>query len=201
VSESFRCFVAVNIPAQLREDIGAFLAREAATVRGVKWAGAGAMHLTLKFLGDVGGTRIPEVSGALDSALAGETPCTVRLRGAGAFPSPARARIVWIGVGDGGAELVGFAGRVDAALSALGFAPEERPFVPHLTIGRVKASPRDREAIPRLLSSVQERVWGSFLVSAVHLMRSELYPSGPTYSILHETCLPGNPRAAEGAHR
>lgn len=195
--ETCRCFIAVALPASLREAIREFLLRRAPAVGGVKWVGAEHLHLTLKFLGEVGRERIPAVAGALDAALAGFAPFPTRLHAAGAFPSPARPRVVWIGVAAGAAELAALAAAVETALSPLGFPPEDRPFAAHLTVGRVKAPPRDPAALPALIDAVRDRTWGEFVVPEVHLMRSELFPEGPRYSILHTTSLPGAPRPAE----
>lgn len=199
MSAGYRCFVAVGLPDDLREEIGAFLEREAVRVGGVRWVAREQLHLTLKFLGDTPPERVPEIGRALDAALAGVSPCTLELRGAGAFPSASRPRVVWIGAGAGAAELGALAAAVERCCSALGFPAEERAFAAHLTVGRVKAPPRDPAALPRLLAAVRERVWGRFLVPAVHLMRSELFPAGPIYSILHETRLAGGPAQTEGA--
>jgi 2'-5' RNA ligase len=194
-----RCFVAVNLPEGIREGIGAFLDREAGGVPGVAWVAPPRLHMTLKFLGDVEERRIPGLGEALDAGLSGAAPFTLGLQGAGAFPSVERPRVVWVGVSAGARELAALAGAVEDALAPLGFPREPRPFAPHLTVGRVRARIREAGALPRLVSAAARAPFGSFLVPAAHLMRSELFPSGPTYSILHETSLSGTPRAAEGA--
>ena len=187
---ALRCFVAVEPPQELRETIAAHFAREGRGVPGVRWASAEALHLTLKFLGDVEPARLPELEGGLGAAVARSRPFTLELRGAGAFPSPQRPRVVWVGVGAGAAAAQTLAGDVDAAASGLGFAPEARAFAAHLTVGRVRTPARDPGALPRLLAAVKEREWGSWVVRAAHLVRSELFPAGPIYSILREMSLP-----------
>lgn len=190
MSGSVRCFVAIELPAGLREGIAAFFARAGREIAGVRWAGGSRLHLTLKFLGELAADRLSEIRVAVEAAVAGHDSFALVLRGAGAFPSVRRPRVVWVGTGTGTAEASGLAASLEVALAPLGFAPEPRPFTPHLTVGRLGAPPPDRTALPRLIDSVRDRVWGETLVPAVHLVHSELFPAGPIYSTLAAIRLP-----------
>jgi 2'-5' RNA ligase len=196
VNGTLRCFVAIALPAAVRESVAAHFAREGRGIAGVRWTGAPGLHLTLKFLGGVEAGRLPAVFAAVDAAADAHAAFSLQLRGAGAFPSPERPRVVWVGAGAGAAEASALAGTLEGALAPLGFAPEARPFAPHLTVGRVKAPPRDRGALPRLIAAVRDRDWGEFLVPAAQVLRSELFPAGPIYSILHEARLRAAPDTA-----
>jgi 2'-5' RNA ligase len=191
MNSAVRCFVALTLPEAVRESIAGFFAREGRAIAAVRWTEAPRLHLTLQFLGDVAADWLPAVRAAIDAAAAGHGPFRLEVRGAGAFPSAQRPRIVWVGVGAGAVEVSGLAASLTAALAPLGFAPEARPFTPHLTVGRLREPPRDREAIPRLLAAAADRIWGETLIPAVHLMRSELFPAGPIYSILAASPLSG----------
>jgi RNA 2',3'-cyclic 3'-phosphodiesterase len=193
VNGGLRCFVAIGLPESLRETVAAFFAREGRGVPGVRWAPGAHLHLTLKFLGEVAADRLAEVRAAVEAPLADHGPFAMELRGAGAFPSVQRPRVIWVGLGAGAAETMALAGALERSLAPLGFAPEQRAFTPHLTVGRVKAPGNDRAALPRLIAAVRDRVWGETVAREVHLMRSELFPAGPIYSILHATILPGTP--------
>jgi 2'-5' RNA ligase len=183
--------VALGLPESLRESVAAFFAREGRGVPALRWAPGSHLHLTLKFLGDVAAHMLPEVRAAIEASLADHGPFAVELRGAGAFPSVQRPRVVWVGLAAGAAEATALAGSLERSLAPLGFAPEQRAFTPHLTVGRVKAPGPDRAALPRLLAAVRDRVWGQTVAREVHLVRSELFPAGPIYSILHTTSLSG----------
>jgi 2'-5' RNA ligase len=191
MGERLRCFVAVNLPGELRETIGEYFAALRKDVRGVKWVAAANLHLTLKFLGSVEPEKAKRVGEALDGALAGTRPVGVTLSGAGAFPPRGRPRVVWLDLAAGGSEMTALQAAVEGALAPLGFAPEGRRFTPHLTVGRVK-SLKNAAALFAALDSVRDREWGRFTASAVHLMRSELFPTGARYSILHEVRLTGD---------
>jgi len=109
----------------------------------------------------------------------------VPAEGLGAFPDPRAPRVLWIGLPEYGGELTRLASDVEAALVAIGFAPESKPFHPHLTLARVKE--RSRE-VGRALSQggllEQEMRLGSLAVDALCLMQSELRPSGAVYAEL-----------------
>lgn len=184
MAERFRCFLAVNLPDDLKRTVGGFIDSLRAEVRGVRWVRGENLHLTLKFLGDVESGIIPDIGKALDGVASDVGPIPVTLCGAGVFPPRGRPRVVWLDLTRGGDELAALQRRCEGVLAPLGFPPEERPFTPHLTIGRVKDL---RSPIPLgdALAEASSRNWGDFVVERVHLMRSELFPTGPRYSILH----------------
>jgi 2'-5' RNA ligase len=105
-------------------------------------------HLTLQFLGDTNETDVPAIARALVRAAEGHEPLSLRYGGLGAFPEPARARVVWAAVGAetaGGeadpAPLVALARSVGEALRPLGFPTEGRAWHPHVTLGRLRRRP------------------------------------------------------------
>ena len=112
-----------------------------------------APHLTLKFLGEVAPERNGAIVALLGAAARASRPFVLRLEGVGAFPSPSRPRVVWVGVTAGRLEVVELAERVRTALEPE-FGPEPEPFVPHLTLFRVR-SPADRMAALALLSGAR----------------------------------------------
>jgi 2'-5' RNA ligase len=93
--------------------------------------------------------------------------------------------VLWVGLLNLGGDLTRLAADVEAALTAIGFAPESKPFHPHLTLARIKEQSRD---VGRALSQEglleQEMRLGSLPVEAVSLMKSELRPSGAVYTEL-----------------
>lgn len=149
--------------------------------RDVAWVARDNVHLTLKFLGGVETSRLDAVVGALAGVAAGCRPFDLTVRGLGAFPSPARPRVLWAGTGEGAAPAAMLARRVDDALVALGFAPEPRAFAAHVTLGRVRA-PRSN---PRLAEALAGgATFGRQRVDRLTLMRSELSRGGARHSEL-----------------
>ena len=183
-----RSFVAVEVSREVREEVRAFVEARGSGIRGLRWVKPENLHLTVKFLGDVPEGRLPEVGSALEEAAAGHCPLRLDFRGAGVFPPRGRPRIVWIDLAAGGAGMAALREDVERSLEPLGFPPETRPFSPHLTIGRAR-SLEDPAALTLALAEVGEKRWGASVADRVHLMRSDLFPTGPRYSILHEVRL------------
>jgi RNA 2',3'-cyclic 3'-phosphodiesterase len=150
-------------------------------VNDVAWVASDNFHLTLKFLGPVDSERLGTLTDTLTSAAAACAPFKLELGGLGAYPSPARPRVLWAGLDTGAAPAAELAMRVDEALATLGFTRQARAFSPHVTLGRVRqphAQPRLREAL------AATRVIGTVEVARVSLMRSDLSPRGARYTEL-----------------
>jgi len=167
----------------VREALGAAIERLRGTARGVAWVAPENLHLTLKFLGSVDETGLAALTSALTSAVTGLAAFDAEVRGLGAFPTPTRPRVVWAGIAAGAPALVDVAGRVEAALAALGFPPDERPFSPHVTLGRVR-QPGRAPALAGALAAGAGRAFGRTRVGRVSLMRSDLSPRGARYTEL-----------------
>jgi RNA 2',3'-cyclic 3'-phosphodiesterase len=106
-----------------------------------RWVNVDGLHLTLRFLGATPDVRVQELSVAVAAAAAGAAPFRVELTGGGAFPDPARPRVLWIGIGTGVAELRALERRLDVELQRLGWSTDDRPLQPHLTLARTDGVP------------------------------------------------------------
>jgi len=175
-----RTFVALELSEDARTGILGLV--EEMRRRGVRasWARSGTLHLTLKFLGDVEEDELPGVVDAVERASGQVSTFTFETRSLGAFPSPRRPRVLWVGV-DAPDELFALARAVEDELAELGFPREQRRFHPHITLGRV----RDPEAESVLslyeeLSAPRERT----VVGEVRVMRSTLQPGGALHELV-----------------
>jgi len=97
---------------------------------------------------------------------------------------------VWVGIEEGAEALCELAQRVEQALEPLGFAREERPFSPHVTVGRVRSS-RARDKLAAMMLEQRQHAFGEMEVERVELMRSDLRPTGPIYTSQCEFLLTG----------
>lgn len=149
--------------------------------RGVAWVSPENLHVTLKFLGHVDEARLEPMRGALGGAAAAGPPFDLAITGLGAFPTAARPRVLWAGVGRGAEALAALAAAVERALAALGVPPEDRPFSAHVTLGRVR-EPRRDPALAAALAAGAARDFGTLRVAHVSLMRSDLSPGGRRYT-------------------
>lgn len=180
-----RCFVAVELPAGVRAGIASEQTRVRASAPGadMRWVDPDAFHLTLKFLGEIAAARLPEIVETLRVLAAVAAPLPLAVGGVGAFPSPRRVRVVWVGVTAGAAELARLAGAVDRALAPLGLAPEARPWRAHLTVGRVR-SPRRLGRLAAAIEGTTRVEIGAWTAREVVLYRSHLRPAGAVYEVI-----------------
>jgi len=177
-----RSFVAVPLDAAAQRALVALERELARAAPELKWVDPELMHLTLKFLGDVAEERLPEVTSAVRAALAPFRAFDVQLSGAGAFPDPAHARVLWAGAGAGTPELASLARAVEEAVEPLGFERESREWRAHVTLSRVKTRLREPAKLQEALAAPHELP--RFRVDRVHLMKSEQSPRGLSYTPL-----------------
>lgn len=184
-----RLFVAVNLPDDVRHATYEATAPVRNAVADVRWTPAESLHVTLKFLGEVHEARCEAIAAALHAAGRAHAPFPMRLDALDAFPSRARPHIWILHVEDDGG-LGRLHHDVDARLEQLGFERDERPFVPHVTIGRTRArrgsTPAQPPALPRVNAGSEIRV------ESVDLMKSQTDPRGARYERLAAAPLAGS---------
>lgn len=196
VAEQIRTFIAIELDDPQKRalsDLQSRLKRERGS-NAIRWTAPENIHLTLKFLGNVDADMMLDLQGAVADACTGASPFVLKLGGVGAFPNINRANVVWIGVQGDIEAATKLAQNIDEACAALGFPHEERPFSPHLTLGRVNrdASPRDRQGISEMITNAAareleplQRSKGHVLrVERVSVMKSELSSGGSKYTRL-----------------
>ena len=193
-----RCFVAVDVPAEVRARVAELAARlrQAAPRADVRWSSVETLHVTLKFLGEVPDARVPDVARALTGVVGGHAPLALEAGGAGGFPSATHPRVVYMGIRGDVAELARLAGAIDGALAGLGFPGERRVFRGHLTVGRVR-SPRGAQGLADALRSAAGATAGAWTAEEVVLYRSRLHPTGAVHEVVARFplagCGPGDP--------
>jgi RNA 2',3'-cyclic 3'-phosphodiesterase len=179
-----RLFIALTPPPEVQRTVWEAFRPLRARDLPVKWVSPEGVHVTLKFLGEVGDERRDELIAALAAAAVGTRPIPLAVRGAGVFPDTERPRVFWAGVQpDGALELL--ADSVERSFAALGFPTEGRPFRPHLTVGRARrnARPRDFSGMDRMLEGVV--VAAEAVLETVDLVRSTPGPEGSVYHTVH----------------
>lgn len=169
-----RAFVALEIPRELREALARFQEELRAVGLDVRWTPSEQIHLTLKFLGEIEEARVDPLRRDLEAGAARHPAPRLQIVGIGAFPEQGPPRVVWAGCR--GLD-PGIADAVDVAAARQGVLRESRAFVPHLTLGRVKAAGRLREAI----GAARERRFGRMAPKELVLFRSTLRPSGAVH--------------------
>lgn len=175
-----RCFIAVDVPAAVREAAGRAQESLRAAGADVKWTSPGSLHVTLKFLGGLEDAAVERAKARLAADVPSRGRLRLRFRGLGAFPERGRPRVIWAGCEGDLDGLAALARAAEEAGREAGVEPEARPFAPHLTLGRVK-SPRNLEALEALLPRFRDADFGECPVQAVVLYKSTLRPQGAVY--------------------
>jgi len=175
-----RAFVAAELPANVRADLAAAARELSRPGADVRWTAAENLHLTLRFLGLSSPEVIRTLVEGLAHRLAQETPPAVTLAGLGAFPDAGAPKVLWAGVAGGADDLVRLAACTEDAALEAGFPPEERPFMPHVTIGRVR-SPQGLEGLRTALVAARFGPSGPFPVRHLTLFESLPGPAGAVY--------------------
>ena len=178
-----RLFVAINIPAEIRDTIYADAAALRSATAGIRWTAAPSLHVTLKFLGEQQDDLVPNLRAAMESVAAKHHFVNVNTTGFGAFPNFRRPRVVWVGM-TGESELRALANDLDRAFVPFGVAAESREFRAHLTLGRVKGELSAAESAALGAAARQAAPPRGVPVRTIDLMRSELGPGGSRYSVL-----------------
>ena len=189
-----RLFIAFDLPENVKESLATAMDSLRAVLRGpFGWVSPDGMHLTLKFLGNASSGRVDEIADAVRQACAGREAFALRLSGAGTFPAGRSPSVIWAGLDGDVDELASLQREIEDAMEPLGFPKEKRPFIPHLTLGRVRDRLPAAEIgrLAELLASVRYGDQGPFAVERIALKRSELGPGGARYSTLSEAGLTG----------
>ena len=185
-----RSFLAIELPKPILGKIEEVQGDLRSTHADVRWVSPEKIHVTLKFFGNIEESRIDLIFKSIEEPMRDALPFSVRVRGAGAFPSLKNPRVIWMGLADGKEMLISLQKQIEDRLAKIGFEPEDRPFQPHLTLGRMKSS-RGKEELVRRMEKYTEEEFGAFQVERVVLFKSDLRPSGPVYTLLRVLRLGG----------
>lgn len=186
--KSIRTFIAVELNDPNQKSLELLITTLEQSEVDVKWIRPPNIHLTLQFLGDVSVEKIAEIKSSLDKTLASFPKFTFVIDHLGAFPSSERPQIIWVGVKEGHRELQELAGCVQTRLQQLGFPGEQREFIPHVTLGRVRSSRNCAALICGLKSTVIPQPILQ-IVEEIVIFQSHLTPSGPIYRPLGKISL------------
>ena len=179
-------FVAVDVGDAVRREVTRVIGLLTGKLEAVKtppkvvWVKPAALHVTIKFIGEVEPPDIERLQ-ALLAAPIDVPPFELVWRGIGTFPPPKNPRALWLGVTSGAAALAHVEAEVSRRLAGADAVElEDRAFLPHLTLGRVKMAGAGVDW-PKILKAVELRHVAS-VVDRVTLYRSRLSQQGPHYT-------------------
>jgi RNA 2',3'-cyclic 3'-phosphodiesterase len=181
---SWRIFIAVELPSTLRQQISRHITelRRAEPEVRASWSRQENLHLTLKFLGETSVSGIPNLSEAMQAAVARVSPFEITIDGCGAFPSRGQPRVLWIGIQDPSRQLIRLQQALEDEGEKRGFDRERRDFHPHLTLARLRQTNGARRLV-----DLHEKI--GFPATKVDvrelcLIRSEPGDQGSRYTVI-----------------
>lgn len=179
-----RCFIAINIDDTLKKEIDESVVTLKKGGWDVKWVPSENLHVTLKFLGNTPEDSVQRIKESLSLITPYLEPFTLKLSGVGLFPDKRRPRVIWIDLLDS-FRLKILKEKIEESLLSIGFEREDRPFSPHLTIGRIR-SPKGNDSLFNAIETLKDKDFGNIGVDKISLMKSELKPTGAQYTTITE---------------
>ncbi|ELY55909.1 RNA 2',3'-cyclic phosphodiesterase [Natronolimnohabitans innermongolicus] len=183
-----RLFVSVDLPDDLADAVDD-LQDEFTGASGLNFTDPRQAHVTLKFLGEVDESRVPDLERELEAAVADAAvePFTVRYGGLGVFPSLDYISVIWFGAETGGEELTRLHEAVEDRTTAMGFEEESHDFTPHVTLARMEHG-GGKEQVQELVRERDPTI-GEMTVEEIHLTESVRTDAGPIYSTVESFSL------------
>jgi 2'-5' RNA ligase len=182
-----RVFVAVDIGDAVRREAARVVSalqmklEAAKTPPKVVWVKPAALHVTIRFLGEVKPDEVERITPLLADPIA-LAPFEVQWRGIGTFPNPRHPRALWLGVIKGARQLAAIEAEISKRLTGAAVEIDDRALLPHLTLGRVKMAGAGIDW-PKVLQSAEVKNAASF-IDRVTLYQSTLSQYGPHYTEL-----------------
>ena len=173
--------MAFSVPEPVRREIEQEQAelKKLMPARMARWSKTEQFHLTLRFLGNVEVSRIPELIGALKAACGSFAPLQLQAAGLGFFPAARAPRVLWVGVRDNGEQLARLWAAVQSATQEFTSEETEKHFSGHVTLARLSRLNRhEAEALAQRVQPRQQKVFVEWTAREVELVRSQLSPRG-----------------------
>ena len=186
-----RTFVAIDASPDVREHAQSLAKQLKPHAGDLRWVAPEGLHYTLAFLGDLTDQEVAEVCSQVGQVAAHAVPFALQAAGVGAFPDLDRPRTLWIGAGQGEAQLIALQEKLERTLADLGYRGENRRYVPHLTIGKSGRSAGDLKQLKSKLQELADYDAGTMEVAELTVFASELLREGPEYHVLARCPLQG----------
>ncbi|HEK85114.1 MAG: RNA 2',3'-cyclic phosphodiesterase [Candidatus Saccharicenans sp.] len=184
-----RTFIAIELSPEIKDRLDLLIRKLKPAANNIKWVSKENLHLTLKFLGEINDQQTEMVKSVLEGIVSQSRPFHLALKGTGSFPpGQSRIRVVWVGI-SADPVLFELQKLIENSLEEKGFLREERPFTPHLTIGRAKI-PAKLDSLRAELERLKDEDFGAMEVKEITFFQSILRPQGPEYRVLSHHRLP-----------
>ncbi len=182
--QNIRTFIAIPLSPEVSKSTTKLIKRMSDSIAGVKWVPVDNLHITLKFLGDVDNTIVPDICNVIRSVCHQYDPFGLSFAGTGGFPNVQKPRILYAGATDETGTLVKIVSELETELADLGFKPEPRDYTPHLTLGRCRTAREEVGSLLQEFDDVPISDLGEMEVDTVNLVASFMDREGPTYQTM-----------------
>jgi 2'-5' RNA ligase len=180
-----RTFIAIDLTPEIKKELYYLVSNLKPAAMNIKWVASENYHLTLKFIGETTEEGVERIKSALDELVKKHRQFPLTIKGTGSFPpGQSRLRVVWVGV-SAGPEFRALQADLEELLRKKNFSTEDRPFSPHLTIGRAR-SPQKQERLKAELDKLSQKEVGLMQVKEITFFQSVLHPEGPEYKVISQ---------------
>ena len=174
-----RLFIAIEVSKSVKQIVSNYKDSLSGRISKARWVPLENIHLSLRFLGDCQDEKIPDMIEAIRGSLKRCQTFHCRTTNLGVFPNPRRAGVLWLGVADD-PKLTKAYDEINKALASLGFDIEKRPFMPHITLARMKRpGPVDIN-----IAGSRIELESEFIVDGVTLFESHLSSKGAMHEVV-----------------
>ncbi|MBM3137602.1 MAG: RNA 2',3'-cyclic phosphodiesterase [Chloroflexi bacterium] len=191
MTQRLRTFLAIELPDSTKGNINDHIQTlRSFTKSSIKWVAQDNLHITMKFLGEFDPSHINKLHNLLTHTINSIPVFKIHIDRMGAFPNLRAPKVIWLGFNMSD-NLRKIYRCIEESVVNLGYDADDRPFSPHLTIGRIRRDlPGDEiRNIGEAMSIGNFNLQSTFLVERVVFFQSELKKEGPIYSKLFEIFL------------
>jgi len=174
-----RVFLAIDFPEKIKETLLQKISLFRKSFPDFKWINKSSLHLTIKFIGEVDDSFIPEIHNQLNNAFKNIESFILSTTQLGFFPSAKKARVFFLDLQKSD-PLHNCHNIIEQKMNILGIEKDNRHFHPHITLARIKKQSFSKDESDQLLKETIPKL--SIKVAEIILMQSELLPSGARYT-------------------
>lgn len=174
-----RSFLALPLAPSFETEVSPLIEALKGECPQIRWVRASQIHVTLHFFGSITTEALETISRTVSRVTHETQPLSVSLSELGGFPHLTRPRVIWLGLDGEIEKLKILQASLERGLKKEGFECEERPFKPHLTLGRVKEGRELRDFHPLSFRPTETK-----MIREIVLFQSHLTPGGATYEAI-----------------
>ena len=181
-----RSFLAFELPQNIKAEVSDIWQAGRRTPLEIKWVPPNNIHLTVVFLGNIQMGRVGELEEKVESVCAQFDPFEINLEGLGIFGNRRHPRVLWLGLGGEVPRMGQLRDALQKNLKPFGIKPENRPFRPHLTLGRFRKNAQGGSELDRMRNQYGDFNGPAALLEELVLFKSDLTPKGAVYTQINK---------------